>query len=44
VGDRQYTGQPDDAKAAKAFVLQAAGQDATPTPEPEPSETPTTAP
>jgi protein-disulfide isomerase len=44
VGDRQYTGQPDDAKAFAAFVLQAAGQDATPTPEPEPSETPTTAP
>ncbi|WP_440695022.1 DsbA family protein [Clavibacter nebraskensis] len=44
VGDRQYTGQPDDAKAFAAFVLQAAGQDATPTPEPEPSETPTAAP
>ncbi|RII94404.1 hypothetical protein DZF95_03980 [Clavibacter michiganensis] len=46
VGDRQYTGQPDDAKAFAAFVLQAAGQDATttPTPTPAPSETPTTAP
>jgi protein-disulfide isomerase len=42
VGDRQYTGQPDDAKAFAAFVLQAAGQDATPTPAPD--ETPTTAP
>jgi protein-disulfide isomerase len=44
VGERQYTGQPDDAKAFAAFVLQAAGQDATPTPTPAPSETPTTAP
>jgi protein-disulfide isomerase len=44
VGDRQYTGQPDDAKAFAAFVLQAAGQDATPTPAPVPSETPTAAP
>ncbi|QIS42797.1 thioredoxin domain-containing protein [Clavibacter capsici] len=44
VGDRQYTGQPDDAKAFAAFVLQAAGQDATPTPTPVPSETPTAAP
>jgi protein-disulfide isomerase len=46
VGDRQYTGQPDDAKAFAAFVLQAAGQDATttPTPTPAPSVTPTTAP
>jgi protein-disulfide isomerase len=46
VGDRQYTGQPDDAKAFAAFVLQAAGQDATPAPTdaPTPAETPTTAP
>jgi protein-disulfide isomerase len=44
VGDRQYTGQPDDAKAFAAFVLQAAGQDATPTPTPEPAETATSTP
>ncbi|OUE22721.1 hypothetical protein BFL36_09565 [Clavibacter michiganensis] len=46
VGERQYTGQPDDAKAFAAFVLQAAGQDATstPTPTPAPEATPTTAP
>ncbi|MFT7766843.1 DsbA family protein [Clavibacter tessellarius] len=44
VGERQYTGQPDDAKAFAAFVLQAAGQDATSTPTPAPEATPTTAP
>jgi protein-disulfide isomerase len=46
VGDRQYTGQPDDAKAFAAFVLQAAGQDpsTSPTPTPAPEGTPTTAP
>ncbi|MFT7712082.1 DsbA family protein [Clavibacter tessellarius] len=44
VGERQYTGQPDDAKAFAAFVLQAAGQDATSTPTPAPEASPTTAP
>ncbi|MFT2713180.1 DsbA family protein [Clavibacter sp. Sh2126] len=44
VGERQYTGQPDDAKAFAAFVLQAAGQDPTSTPTPAPEATPATAP
>jgi len=44
VGERQYTGQPDDAKAFAAFVLQAAGQDPATSPTPTPEATATTAP
>jgi len=44
VGERQYTGQPNDAKAFAAFVLQAAGQDPATSPTPSPEATATTAP